>query len=74
MTIFQPQGSLTAQHTNLSSGAATTVLSAQTNGAWVDSIRVVNTTAGAVNITVDKIDGTTAYDLVTVHPLPAQAG
>ncbi len=74
MTIFQAAGKLDSAETALSGTGATPVLSGGDNGVWVDSVRLANTTASPVNCTVDKYNGSAAFDLVTLHPLPARSG
>jgi len=74
MTMYQQgRGRVETKVVILSGTAATTIIDIPTteNGTLIEHIRLANTTAGAIDVTVDLYDvtNTTAYVLVQEHSL-----
>ena len=72
MSMYQQgRGRVETEAVILSGTGATTILDAEDNGSLIEHIRLVNTTGGAIDVTVDryKVSTTTAYVLVQSHTL-----
>lgn len=76
MTMYQQdRGRVETEDVILSGTSATLVVDGGENGTLIEHIRVVNTTGGAIDITVDRYDvtNTTAYVMVQEHTLAAKS-
>lgn len=72
MSMYQQgRGRVETEAVILSGTGATTIVDAEENGSLIEHIRLVNTTGGAIDVTVDryKVATTTAYVLVQEHSL-----
>jgi hypothetical protein len=76
VTMYQQgRGRVETTSVILSGTSATTIIDAEDNGTLVEHIRLVNTTGGAIDVTVDRYDvaNTTAHVLVQEHSLAAKS-
>jgi hypothetical protein len=76
MSMYQQgRGRVETESVILSGTSATTILDAEDNGSLIEHIRLVNTTGGAIDVTVDRynVSATTAYVLVQEHGLAAKS-
>lgn len=71
----QDRGRVETDAVILSGTGATEIIAASDNGTLVEYIRLVNTTAGAIDVTIDRYDvtNTTAHVLVQEHSLAAKS-
>lgn len=72
MTIQQQtRGVVDSKRTILTTTSITTIYNPGQSSALVEEIHLANVTAGAVAVTLDAFDGTTARVLLQAHPVQA---
>ncbi len=74
MTVYRSEGFLDTVQVILSGTSPTPIFTASdvgNNGLIIDSVRLVNTTGGSLNVALDRHDGTTAFVLYPSTALAA---